>query len=444
MSTQKSPDMTPEAGAGMHLRKMSKSRIFQMCGIMLSIFMILLIIFYWDDVGTAHFYLHTAFTKIQSTHLPTSVSVAHEHAKGTEKKMLSSETATSFINLELTHGETGHQGEGASVVEGENVDSKPVANSKEHLQDVDWGTNTEEPNIKLEQLKRKQTIRDLCADSSFTFSGKNRAFEDIPNKELDHLIVDDRHGIIYCYVPKVACTNWKRIMILLSESLVNQGTPYHDPLEIPRDLVHNSSSHVTFNKFWKRYGKFSKHLMKVKLKKYTKFLFVRDPFVRLISAFRSKFEIQNEDFYKRFAIPMLQLYANCSQPPPSVSKAFSAGIKPTFSNFIQYLLDLRTEMIMPFNEHWRQVYRLCHPCQINYDFIGKLESLEQDAKYLLSLLNVEKLVQFPPSFRNRTVSSWERNWFSEIPKIWRRKLFELYKPDFALFGYPKPTNLLLD
>lgn len=52
-------------------------------------------------------------------------------------------------------------------------------------------------------------------------------------------------------------------MIVLSESLQQEGVPQRDPLAIPRDLVHNNSMHFTFNKFWKRYGKFARHLMKV-------------------------------------------------------------------------------------------------------------------------------------------------------------------------------------
>ncbi|CAM9286234.1 unnamed protein product, partial [Lampetra planeri] len=144
---------------------------------------------------------------------------------------------------------------------------------------------------------------------------------------------------------------------------------------VPRDLVHNSSMHFTFNKFWKRYGKFARHLMKV----------------------------------------MLRRYANQPTPPSSVDEAFAVGVHPSFSHFIQYLLDPQTEKEMPFNEHWRQVYRLCHPCQIQYDFVGHLETAEEDAEHLLRQLRVDNVVEFPTSHRNLTASSWEADWFSAGP-----------------------------
>uniref|UniRef100_H3AUI8 Carbohydrate sulfotransferase n=2 Tax=Latimeria chalumnae TaxID=7897 RepID=H3AUI8_LATCH len=417
---------------------MNKSKFFQILVIMGSIFMILLIILYWDDVGAAHYYLHTTVSKPQSSRLLNSHTPTNQ--KLYESKEV--EMIKQIIGLLSTH--KSYSSEDSEKQNLQELNGLISINHEETARGYDWTTHSTHINLDLAkvQAERRRVLQDVCTNSSFQFLGKKRLFDDIPNKELDHLIVDDRHGIIYCYVPKVACTNWKRIMIVLSESLLNQGAPYQDPLDIPRDQVHNSSAHFTFNKFWRRYGKFSKHLMKIKLKKYTKFIFVRDPFVRLISAFRSKFELENDDFYRRFAVVMLKLYSNFTEPPESVSEAFASGIKPTFLNFVQYLLDPRTEKNVPFNEHWRQVHRLCHPCQINYDFIGKLESLDEDAEYLLRLLDMEKILHFPPSYRNRTASSWEMDWFADIPLEWRKKLYRLYEADFTLFGYPKPEHLL--
>lgn len=37
----------------------------------------------------------------------------------------------------------------------------------------------------------------------------------ITELSLDHILVDHKHRLLYCYVPKVACTNWKRVNFLL-------------------------------------------------------------------------------------------------------------------------------------------------------------------------------------------------------------------------------------
>ncbi|KAK2908636.1 hypothetical protein Q8A67_004473 [Cirrhinus molitorella] len=186
-------------------------------------------------------------------------------------------------------------------------------------------------------------------------------------------------------------------MIVLSQNLkAPDGAPYLDPLDIPSALSHNATVHLTFNKFWKLFGRFSRPLMHHKLKNYTKFLFVRDPFVRLISAFRNKFALPNEDFYRQFGSVILQRYANISKPPDSAQEAFTAGIRLSFTHFIKYLLNPQTEQKKPFNEHWQQMYRLCHPCQIEYDFVGKLETLEEDTEHLLKILGMENQIRFPP------------------------------------------------
>ncbi|KAE8579630.1 hypothetical protein XENTR_v10024121 [Xenopus tropicalis] len=418
---------------------MAKSRLFCLLVALGSVFMILFIIVYWDNVGTANLNLHTSFSKSllpqSSAELSTAVTVPRNRFVSDVDAFLDH-----FLNFSTKKSEF-------QSTKAEKMPLRGPSSLEENVRGYDWSTKEKLEDAILDQeiiqQERKRNLLQFCGNSSFSFPTKERSFDDIPNRELDHLIVDDRHGIIYCYVPKVACTNWKRVMIVLSESLLDKkGVPYQDPLLIPREDVHNTSSHLTFNKFWRRYGKFSRHMMKIKLKKYTKFLFVRDPFVRLISAFRSKFELENEDFYRSFAVPILTRFSNRTSVPDTVGEAFSSGAMPSFSQFMQYLLDPQTEEQRPFNEHWRQVYRLCHPCQIEYDFIGKLETLSEDAALLLRQLNLESLFQFPPSYRNRTASSWEDDWYSKLPVAWRKKLYKLYEADFVLFGYPKPENLL--
>uniref|UniRef100_H3CGC4 Carbohydrate sulfotransferase n=1 Tax=Tetraodon nigroviridis TaxID=99883 RepID=H3CGC4_TETNG len=378
----------------------------RMAFILGSLFTVLLIIVYWDDIGGFNLY-------------PPRVTSGPPRSSSTSRarKSFPSDVPTTASSKTLVLEDNG------GTVEEER---------KEQEEDV------------VEQEARKKRIADVCSGNvNVEFPGRTRTFEQIPNRELDHLIVDDTHHIIYCYVPKVACTNWKRVMVVLSQSLVSpSGKPYTDPETVSPD-VHNSSLYLTFAKFWRRYGSLSRHLMAVKLQQYTKFLFVRDPFVRLISAFRNKFERPNEDFYRLFGSEILRQYGNASSGlPETAAEAFAAGIKPTFQQFITYLLDPETEREKIFNEHWRQVYRLCHPCQVKYDFIGRLETLETDAKHLLKLLEVDHLVHFPSGARNRTTTSWERDWFAQIPLTMRRELYRLYEPDFELFGYPKPDNVI--
>ncbi|KAK5899230.1 carbohydrate sulfotransferase 12-like [Gymnodraco acuticeps] len=404
-----------------------------------SLFMILLIIVYWDDVGGFNLY-PLQEPKHESLH--PRATAGSPHSTSRPQNSSSSPVPTTARSTTLVSEETGGAAEELTEEEGKEKQEQRQQETREDEEKERSRTTADN----REQEDRKQRIMGVCSGKdAVEFPGSTRPFEQIPNRELDHLIVDDTHQIIYCYVPKVACTNWKRVMVVLSQSLISpsSGKPYTDPEAVPPDLVHNSSIHLTFAKFWRHYGSLSRHLMALKLQHYTKFLFVRDPFVRLISAFRNKFGKPNEDFYKQFGSVMLRRYANVSGSlPETAAEAFAAGIKPTFQQFITYLLDPETERESIFNEHWRQVYRLCHPCQVKYDFIGRLESLETDAEHLLKLLEVDHLLHFPSGARNRTAASWERDWFAQIPIAMRRELYKLYEPDFELFGYPKPDSTL--
>ncbi|XP_034424536.1 carbohydrate sulfotransferase 12-like isoform X2 [Hippoglossus hippoglossus] len=280
------------------------------------------------------------------------------------------------------------------------------------------------------QEVRKQLLKENCKyDKEATSEGK-QSFEDISDSEMKHLIVDDKHGIIYCYIPKVACTNWKRVMFVLK-----QGEPYQDPSPISRDLAHVPGGFTLLNSF-------PRIEIKARLKHYTKFLFVRDPFVRLTSAYRDKFEKGSNIYFDNFTREILRLYGNQPNPPQTMAEASASGGHISFYNFIQYLLDPQTERELPFEPHWRQMHRLCHPCLIQYDFIGHQETLQEDAEQLLNTLKLQNDIKFPPSYDNITAPESLSGWFRTVPLVERRKLYKLYETDFRLFGYRKPDELL--
>ncbi|MEQ2214468.1 hypothetical protein XENOCAPTIV_008318 [Xenoophorus captivus] len=209
-----------------------------------SLFMVMLIIAYWDDVSGLNLY---PFQDLKHKSLPSGW-----RAQSTTV----SPPSLSIVQVQASASFTGH-----STTEFIPEQTPEKLAGEEQIKKGGEERWTAEVR---EQEARKQRIIDVCSGKEgLEFPGRTRAFEQIPFRELDHLIVDDTHQIIYCYVPKVqslsvyfcddsvACTNWKRIMVVLSQSLISPitGKPYTDPQSVPADLVHNSSLHVTFAKY---------------------------------------------------------------------------------------------------------------------------------------------------------------------------------------------------
>ncbi|XP_068164817.1 carbohydrate sulfotransferase 12-like isoform X2 [Antennarius striatus] len=281
-----------------------------------------------------------------------------------------------------------------------------------------------EPIHRLQKLRQKQ-LREMCDTIKKDWS---YSIDDLSDGELANLIYDDKHHIIYCYVPKVACTNWKRLLYALRYGLSSD----QDLVLISRRDAHDSKA-LRFLK------DINKTEAKAKLKHYKKFLFVRDPFVRLVSAFRDKIQKYGKSFFERYIFLILNRYGNLSYTVETKEHAIASGVSPTFHNFVQYLIDPKTRK--PFDEHWRPMYQLCHPCLIQYDFIGHQETLQEDTNQLLKILELEKW-KFPPANQNVTAQDSMFNWFKPVLMEERRKLYELYEMDFKLFGYSKPVELL--
>ena len=104
----------------------------------------------------------------------------------------------------------------------------------------------------------------------------------------------------------------------------------------------------------------------------------------------------------------------------------------TFWEFVQYLIDPQTPR--PFNIHWQPFHETCYPCYIHYDFIGHYETLAEDSSYVINKLGF-KSIRFPS--KNVFFQSHRHvaKMFANLNESEIQRLFEIYRLDFALFGY---------
>uniref|UniRef100_A0A8D0B5U3 Carbohydrate sulfotransferase n=1 Tax=Salvator merianae TaxID=96440 RepID=A0A8D0B5U3_SALMN len=277
----------------------------------------------------------------------------------------------------------------------------------------------EQSSLQATHQQRREQLKNVCS----RYTRKRRL---LTPDDLRHLVVDDVHGLLYCYVPKVACTNWKRVMMILT----GQGK-YQDPLEIPANEAHVSSNLHTLSEY-------SIPEINYRLRNYLKFIFVREPLERLVSAYRNKFtRSYNTAFHKRYGTKIIRRH----RQDPS-DEALERGHDVRFEEFVYYLLDPRTQHEEPFNEHWERVHSLCHPCIIHYDVVGKYETLAKDASYILQLIGADAGIKFPSSSKTtRTNDDMTAKFFQNISPFYQRRLFNLYKMDYLLFNYSIPSYL---
>lgn len=277
-------------------------------------------------------------------------------------------------------------------------------------------------------LFRQEQVQKICNSDVATESETlNKNITDIPADQWDHLIVDSQHKFLYCYVPKVACTNWKRVLMLMTDQWTN-GT---DPLKIPATLAHSVG-------MFKKFGALSAAERETVLTEYTRFVIVRHPFERLLSAYRNKLEGNMPSaryFQERIGKQIIRSFR-----PNAATESLNRGHDVTFKEFILYLLTPELSMnsqanqsFNSFNEHWEPIHKLCHPCAIKYNVIGKYETLIDDSALALHLAGVN--ITFPTSQRTSNTHDLLREYFEQVPVGVTKSLYKLYADDFKLFGY---------
>ena len=227
--------------------------------------------------------------------------------------------------------------------------------------------------------------------------------------------MDRKHKLLYCYIPKVASSNMKRLLLTLG------------------NLTDDSNA----IKYFDQHGfEFLSHVTPLErdriLSTYFKFIFVRDPLDRILSAYRNKFLAQNIQFQVRYGRDIVRNYRKTS-----VSMDHVKGNDVTFREFVKYLIDKKNSF-QRMNEHWMPMYELCQPCYVNYDFVGSFENLDLDTSALLEKIHAPRTAKFPrkqASYGKSLDREEMFRFYTNLTTDEYNSLHERYIQDFKCFSY---------
>ena len=182
-----------------------------------------------------------------------------------------------------------------------------------------------------------------------------------------------------------------------------------------------------------------------RLQHYYKLVIVRNPMLRLLSAYRNKVEMpfnyhNKHHFPDVFKLTMLKSYHKEAFHNWLKAGNFSVDIHPSFSAYIRFLSD---HPLDSYNEHFMPLLELCSPCAIQYDFFANFKVLDYDIYAVMDLLGISKQ-HYPRNIAHPKTSTAEyaQSYYSTLSSYEKSRLFEQFEAelDFYYSLYPEDQD----
>ncbi|KAK8386108.1 hypothetical protein O3P69_010674 [Scylla paramamosain] len=225
--------------------------------------------------------------------------------------------------------------------------------------------------------------------------------------------------MVYCKVPKSGSSTWVYNLLKIAgapEDHIKSDIGLHRLLRDYYPKMHTS------------------HMKRV-FKKSFKFVVVRHPFERLLSAYRDKLEDYQRDlmfrdgyYYTLYGKSIVKLYRDDGD------RTLVNRTEPTWKEFVRYVINTPPSK---FDEHWKPIYTLCSPCVVKYDVIAKMETFSEDTQYIINQVGLENVlhVEWIHRTAKTKTSDVALKYYSQLTVNQVEQLYEKYRLDFDLFGY---------
>nr|CAB3230896.1 carbohydrate sulfotransferase 9-like [Phallusia mammillata] len=308
------------------------------------------------------------------------------------------------------------------------VQHAKIANTKDQNNVVDLSSQLNAPvememeldfmeRMKERMASRRRGVKDACRKLG------------LPTEPLDRieLITSKKYRLAYCPVPKTGCSNMKRVMLGLNgygndteqifpKNVIGQTNLLHKA--ISQNLTMRSTGFPPF----------------VVEQQYTTFIVVRHPFERALSAYKNKLTKQWNGEPPQFMKKADYIRLRFGSP----ERKNATEKSPTFEEFVEYLYDANNTNINGEDSHWNSVNVICFPCQNQYDVIAKIETIEEDLRYLLKLLGAPDSLGMPKGYsksgKSGTDIQVDPN-FKRLNQEQIKMLYQVYQNDFKMFQY---------
>ncbi|CAH1791989.1 unnamed protein product [Owenia fusiformis] len=256
---------------------------------------------------------------------------------------------------------------------------------------------------------RKQHVEEQCL--------KVQNEEPIFNiSTLDHIYVDTKNKLIYCYVPNVASTQWREILLA---NFVGTDTKYIKKRKIDWKYWYQS-------KKLKQLKFFPKGEIIEMLKTFFKFMMVRDPMERVLSVWNDKFMDGKNNFYRqRLGRDIVKLFRK-SATSSEIERGFIR-----FDEFLKYIAMSKDPLDR--DELWSRYYDLCRPCDLHYDVISTYETLNIDSDYILERIGILDKFRFPVILSK--AQSVIKQYTATLELQDQQKFYQIFKTDYEMFNY---------
>ncbi|XP_045199726.2 carbohydrate sulfotransferase 11-like [Mercenaria mercenaria] len=215
-------------------------------------------------------------------------------------------------------------------------------------------------------IERKQHLKDKCSNISLDTLASEVAVK-------QHLIIDDKYRLVYCSIEKNGCTFWRRVFQIL-----NGFKNVTDPFKTRGMAAFGGYKTAEKMPFYE--------ISKI-LSYSTKFIFVREPYERLLSGYVDKLFLPNAPYWfelGRFIVKSFRQNGG--------SSASSCGDDVTFEEFVRYYLHSHKTNTRK-DVHFSHNYEHCRPCEIDYDYIAKLENFKEDTLFILKEMGLDNTIQ---------------------------------------------------